>query len=159
MKKIKVEDRTQSSEQLWPDVWFSSEAHLHSPPAASSLRLVLDFLLEILLVIELTWFKVVLSGRDPGRRSAASLPPYLPFLSFLFFLLQPPLMIATSPAICLLFKTVQRKQDVQKERVTHWTYKALLDQVATILCSPNKRNQIPAWAHCVQTAVKVAEPP
>lgn len=68
-------------------------------------------------------------------------------------------MIATSPAICLLFKTVQRKQDVQKERVTHWTYKALLDQVATILCSPNKRNQIPAWAQCVQTAVKVAEPP
>lgn len=94
-------------------------------------------------------------------RAAAAPPLFLRICLFFlsFFLLQPPLMIATSPAICLLFKTVQRKQDVQKERVTHWTYKALLDQVATILCSPNKRYQIPAWAQCVQTAVKVAEPP
>lgn len=31
--------------------------------------------------------------------------------------------------------------------------------MATILFSPYKRNQIPSGAQCVQTAVKVAEPP
>lgn len=127
-----------SGAELWSDVWFSSEAHLSSPPAASSLRLVLDFLCEILFVIELTCFKVVLSGRDPAATAqplllSSSPPPYLPFFPFL---LLPLLMIATSPAICLLFWTVQRLQDVQQERVSNWTYKALLALVATILLSP-----------------------
>lgn len=136
-------------------VWFSSEAHLSSPPAASSLRLVLDFLCEIPFVIELTWFKVVLSGRDP----AAAAPPLLLLTCpFFFFLLLPPLMIATRAAICLL-QAVQRQQDRQTESASNWSYKALLDQVVTILFIPYKRIQIPARAQCVQMAVKVAEPP